>query len=149
MIEKSIAGLLILVGVIHFLPIAGLFGVEKLSALYSVEILDGNLEILLRHRAALFGILGAFIIYAAFNPGLQPVAFVVAFLSIATFFFLTWSVGGFNDAIRQVIIADVVASLALIAAVSLYLSRSNSQALYRRSDRFTENDRRRRGRRRC
>ena len=62
------------------------------------EIPDNNLEILLRHRAALFGILGAFIIYAAFNPGLQPVAFGAAFLSIATFFFLAWSVGGFNDA---------------------------------------------------
>jgi hypothetical protein len=120
LIEKSIAGLLLVVGVIHFLPIAGLFGVERLTSLYAIEITDGNLEILLRHRAALFGILGAFIIYAAFRPHLQPIAFVAASLSIAAFFFLTWSVGEINNAIRNVVIVDVVAAVALLGSVTLY-----------------------------
>ena len=123
MIEKSITGLLLLVGVIHFLPIAGLFGVERLSSLYAVEIVDGNLEILMRHRAALFGILGGFIIYAAFRPNLQPIAFVAAFLSIATFFYLAWSVGEYNDAIRRVILADIAATVALVGAIILYRVR--------------------------
>lgn len=48
--------MLVLVGIIHVLPFAGVMGG------------DPNLEILLRHRAALFFILGVFLIYVASRP---------------------------------------------------------------------------------
>ena len=61
MVERAISGLLLVVAVIHLLPIAGFVGVDRLGSLYGIEITDRNLEIMMRHRAILFGILGAFI----------------------------------------------------------------------------------------
>ena len=68
MCERIITGLMLVVAVIHLLPISGFFGVERLATLYEIEITDSNLEILMRHRAILFGILGGFLAYAAFTP---------------------------------------------------------------------------------
>ncbi len=121
MYERAITGLMLVVAVVHLLPISGFFGVERLASLYEIEITDGNLEILMRHRAILFGILGGFLAYAAFTPVLQPVAFLAAFVSVASFFFLSFSVGEFNDAIRKVVIADIVASVSLLGAIVLYV----------------------------
>ncbi len=120
MYERLITGLLLVIAVIHLLPASGFFAVERLVSLYDVEIDNVNLEILMRHRAILFGILGGLFAYAAFIPAVQPIAFVAAFISIASFFFLAFTVGEFNEAIRKVVIADVVAAVALIAAVLLY-----------------------------
>ena len=121
MYERLITGLMLVVAVIHLLPISGFFGVERLASLYEIEITDGNLEILMRHRAILFGILGGFLAYAAFTPVLQPIAFLAAFISVASFFFLSFSVGEFNDAIRKVVIADIVASASLLGAIVFYV----------------------------
>ena len=123
--ERIITGLMLVVAVIHLLPISGFFGVEQLASLYEIKIIDGNLEILMRHRAILFGILGGFLAYAAFTPAIQPIAFLAAFISVASFFFLSFSVGEFNDAIRKVVIADIVASVSLLGAIVLYVVKSN------------------------
>ena len=112
---------MLVVAVIHLLPISGFVGVERLAVLYGVEIAGPDLEILMRHRAMLFGILGGFFAYAAYRPAFQPVAFVVAFVSIASFIFLALSVGGFNSDIGRVVIADIVALVCLLGAVVSYL----------------------------
>ncbi len=125
MYERIITGLMLVVAVIHLLPISGFFGVEQLASLYEIKITDGNLEILMRHRAILFGILGGFLAYAAFTPAIQPIAFLAAFISVASFFFLSFSVGEFNDAIRKVVIADIVASVSLLGAIVLYVVKNN------------------------
>ena len=127
MIEKTITGLLVLVGIIHLLPVSGVLGSERLTALYGVSLSDPNLLILMRHRAVLFGLLGLFMVYAAFRPSLQPLAFLAGFLSVASFMVIAWSVGGYNESIRKVVIADVVAIVALgIAGVLYVLSRNQS-----------------------
>jgi hypothetical protein len=97
MYERIITGLMLVVAVLHLLPISGFFGVEQLASLYEIKITDGNLEILMRHRAILFGILGGFLAYAAFTPAIQPIAFLAAFISVASFFFLSFSVGEYNE----------------------------------------------------
>jgi len=125
MYERIITGLLLVVAVIHLLPISGFFGVEQLASLYEIKITDGNLEILMRHRAILFGILGGFLAYAAFTPAIQPIAFLAAFISVASFFFLSFSVGEFNEAIRKVVIADIVASVSLLGAIVLYVVKGD------------------------
>jgi len=121
MYERTITGLLLVVALIHLLPISGLLGGERLASLYAIEITDGNLEILMRHRAILFGLLGAFLAYAAFIPRLQPIAYLAAGISVTSFLFLSISVGEFNDAIRKVVIADIVASICLLSAVTLFI----------------------------
>ncbi|MEE8307131.1 MAG: phosphopantetheine adenylyltransferase [Gammaproteobacteria bacterium] len=117
---RIITGLMLIVAVCHLLPVSGVFGVESLVLLYQVDITDNNLEILMRHRAVLFGILGGVFAYSAFRPTLQPIAFLAAFVSLASFFFLVFSVGDFNDAIGKVAMGDVIASVALLGAITLY-----------------------------
>jgi hypothetical protein len=118
--QKAITALLIVVGIIHLLPLGGALGAERLSALYGLSFQEPNLSILMRHRAILFGILGLFFVYAAFQPVLQPMAFVASFISVVSFLGIAWSVGGYNDAIRNVILADLLAAACLMAAVILY-----------------------------
>ena len=121
MVERTVTGLMLVVAVIHLLPVTGFFGVDGLASLYGVQISGSDLEILMRHRAVLFGILGALFAYAAFTPALQPIAFLAAFLSIASFLYLAFSVGEFNEAIRRVVIADVIAGASLLGAVACYI----------------------------
>ena len=87
MYERIITGLILVIAVIHLLPVSGFFGADRINSLYGISITNGNLEILMRHRAVLFGILGVFFVYAAFNSAIQPIAFVAAFISLASFFF--------------------------------------------------------------
>jgi nicotinamide riboside transporter PnuC len=75
----------------------------------------------MRHRAILFGILGLFFVYAAFQPPLQPMAFIAGFISVVSFLGIAWSVGEYSDAIRKVIFADLLAVACLLVAVILYL----------------------------
>ena len=84
--EHAITVLMLIVAAIHLVPISGFFGAKRLSALYGIEVDNADLEIMMRHRAVLFGILGAFFAYAAFMPALQPVAFIAAAASLASFF---------------------------------------------------------------
>lgn len=119
MIERIITLMLLIIGVIHLLPLSGFLGAERLSALYGLNISEPNLEILMRHRAVLFGLLGGFFVYAAFKPGLQAIAFIAAFVSVGSFFYLAFSVGAYNNAVGRVVTADYVAAACLLVAVGL------------------------------
>lgn len=125
MYEQVITGLILVVAVIHLVPISGFFGADRLASLYGIEITNGTLEILMRHRAVLFGILGTFFAYAAFTPAVQPIAFAAAFASLASFFFLAFSVGRPSESIRKIVIGDVVASLCLLGAIVLYVIKGD------------------------
>ena len=78
----------------------------------------------MRHRAILFGLFGLFFLYAAFRPALQPLAFIAGFTSVVSFVVLSWSVGGYNDAIGKVVMVDLLAFIALLVAVVLYVIES-------------------------
>ncbi|MGB8328550.1 MAG: hypothetical protein WCE62_00375 [Polyangiales bacterium] len=124
MVETLITLLMLIVAAIHLVPITGFFGARRLSALYGIEVDSPDLEILMRHRAALFGILGTFFAYAAFVPAVQPIAFGGAAASLAFFFYLAFVVGNFGDKIRKIVLGDVIAVVALIAAVALYVTKT-------------------------
>jgi hypothetical protein len=119
-----ISAMLVIVAIIHLLPLSGLLGAEKLNALYGTSIGDPDLEILMRHRAVLFGLLGVFILVAAFRPELQVMALVAGFVSVLSFLWLASSVGDYNSQIVRVVLADGVAMVCLIvaAAARIYLA---------------------------
>ena len=112
--------MLTIVGIIHLLPIAGALGVSRLQSLYGVIIADPNLEILMRHRAVLFGILGAFLIYAAFRPGLQLAALIAGAVSVISFLVIAGMIGGYNTEITRVVTADIVAVVCLLIGAFAY-----------------------------
>jgi hypothetical protein len=112
--QKLVAAMLIIVGIIHLLPLSGVLGTERLAGLYGLSFEDTNLAILMRHRAVLFGLLGLFLIYAAFRPSVQPLAFIAGFASVISFLALAHSVGGYNAGIARVVAADWVALACLV-----------------------------------
>lgn len=122
--SKLLTGMLLVVAVIHLLPLAGVLGVERLRSLYGVSIDDPNLALLMRHRAVLFGIVGAMLVGAAFVPAWQVFATVLASVSVLSYFVLYGLTPGTNAALRTVFIVDLVAAACLVvAAVCLVLQR--------------------------
>ncbi len=109
-----VSTMLVIVGVIHLLPLSGVLGSEKLATLYGLRFDEPNLAILMRHRAVLFGLLGAFLVFAAFKPSYQVLAFLGGFASVVSFLFLAWWVGGYNEQVGRVFTADVIALCCLV-----------------------------------
>ena len=104
-----VSAMLIVVGIIHLLPLSGVLGSERLASLYGIQFNEPNLEILMRHRAVLFGLLGAFMVFAGVKPAYQTMAYIAGFISVVSFLCLAWSVGGYNEQVSRVFVADVVA----------------------------------------
>ena len=120
-----ISAMLAIVGIIHLLPLSGVLGGGRLETLYGLPFADANLEILMRHRAVLFGLLGAFLLLAAFRPQYQPIAFVAGFVSVVSFLWLAWAVGGHNAQVARVVTADLVALACLVVGTAAYLYQSS------------------------
>jgi hypothetical protein len=115
--STALAAALLLAGGIHLLPLAGILGGERLTALYALPMDDASLRILMRHRALLFGLLGAGMIAAAFIPTWRTPAAIAGLVSMAGFVVLAALEGGGNAAIQRVVRADLIAGLPLLAAL--------------------------------
>jgi hypothetical protein len=111
--------LFLVVAVIHLLPLPGVLGSSQLAALYGLDVTDPNLAILLRHRAVLFGLLGAGCAIAAFVPAWQNAALIAAGISTVSFLLIVLTTGGYNAALTRVVTADVVAIVCLVLAALL------------------------------
>ncbi len=111
--------MLVIVAVIHLIPLQGVIGSERLVSLYGPLPFDEpNLAILMRHRAVLFGLVGSFLLLAAFRPLFQTAAFIAGFASVLSFLGLVWSIGDHNALIARVFTADIVALLCLVIGVA-------------------------------
>jgi hypothetical protein len=108
--------LLLLAAAANLLPMLGVLSTARLEALYGVVIQDPNLAILMRHRAVLFGIVGALLLVAAFYPPARPLAIPAGLVSMLAFVAIAGAVGDYNPLLRRVVLVDVAASLALVAA---------------------------------
>ncbi len=115
---------LLLVALIHALPLLGVLGADRLSALYGIAVSEPNLEILLRHRAVLFGLVSALLAHAAFKPGLHRLALTGGLVSVGSFLALTMMVGPPNPALQTVFRVDVAAFVLLLAAGAAHLRAS-------------------------
>lgn len=107
---------LVVVGVIHLLPLTGVAGRGQLLSLYGTDISDPNLLILMRHRAVLFGILGAFMLFAAFAQPYQSVALILGTVSVVSFLWVAYVTGGYNAQVGRVVTADLIALAFLVIA---------------------------------
>lgn len=115
-----VPAVLLIVALIHVLPLAGVLGAAKLSSLYGITVQDPNLEILLRHRAVLFG-LAACLAYSAFHRPLHGLALVAAGVSVVSFLVLAAMAGTYNAALSTVVKADVVALVLLVVGTAVHL----------------------------
>lgn len=122
----TVAGLLV-AAAIHLLPVSGVAGAGTLSRLYGIDVADPNTAILLQHRALMFGILGALMLAAIPWPSLRLAALLVGLASAASFMVVALGVGGYNDAIRRVVVADGVATVSLALALVAHLMASGTR----------------------
>ncbi len=119
--QYVVSAALLVAAVIHLIPLQGVLGSDRLVSLYGALPFDEpNLAILMRHRAVLFGLLGLFLLYAAFRPPVQTLAFIAGFVSVISYLWLVWSVGGHNALLARVFVADVVALICLAAGAAAH-----------------------------
>jgi hypothetical protein len=105
---------LAIAAVIHLLPLAGVVSAKALAHLYGLPFEESNLQILMRHRAVLFGLLGVFLMIAAFTPRLQTLAFAAGLVSAGSFLWIAFAVGGYNALLQRVVVADIIAVACLL-----------------------------------
>ena len=86
---------------------------------------SGNPTLASYGNAVLFGMLGAFLVFAAFRRALHGAALVTASVSVLAFLGLAWSVGGYNAHIARVITVDLVADSDGRFADGQHLARVN------------------------
>lgn len=106
----------VLVALVNLAPVIGITSAERLNTLYGIEISSPNVEILLRHRAILFGIVGLLLLLAAFNRPLRPLAISFGLLSMLSFVVVAVVVADYSPEIGRVLAIDVAASIILVAA---------------------------------
>ncbi|WP_225584857.1 phosphopantetheine adenylyltransferase [Acidovorax sp. ACV01] len=118
---------LVLVAVVHALPLVGVLGAGKLAQLYGTPVQDAGVELLLRHRAVLFGLLAAFMGYAATRAELHRLALVAGQVSVVSFLLLSWLQrgSGLSAPLVMVVRVDGVALALLVVALAVHLRRSH------------------------
>ncbi len=110
---------LLIAALIHIVPLVGVTGAARLDAMYDVAISDPSLELLMQHRAVLFGILGGFLLAAMFITAWQTPAIAAGLISVVSFLLLAYSAGLDNAQIARICAADWVALVCLLVAAGL------------------------------
>ena len=77
--------LILVAAAINLAPAVGAASPERMATLYGLVLDNPNLEILMRHRAVLFGIVGSLLVVAAFHRPLRAVGYASGFASMISF----------------------------------------------------------------
>lgn len=121
--EWTIRVALCLVSLIHLLPLAGVSGRTALEKAYGISVESPDLQLLLQHRAVLFGLLGVACAIAAFNAPWRPAVWCAALVSTCSFMLLVWLAPSTNAAIVRVVWFDGAAIAMLLLAGAAHLLR--------------------------
>ena len=119
---------LLLVAFVHLPPLVGVLGAARLEALYGLPIEGPDLAILMRHRAVLFGLRGAYQAWAVFRPAHRTLAFVAGIVSLGAFLALVAATPGYNAAIARLATIDTVALVFAVVGFAAHLAGSGQGA---------------------
>ena len=111
--------LLALAGVINFLPIIGVLSRTHLEQAYGVVILSNDLELLLRHRAVLLGLIGGVAILGALKAQYFYLAAMIAFISMVSYALLFHLLSIDQNALAKVLYADYAGIALVIGAIGI------------------------------
>ena len=115
---------LFIAGAINLLPSILAFLPQKISKSYGIVVPDVNYELLLRHRAVLFGIVGGLMIYSAITKKIYAISVSIGLISMVSFVILYFLLNGINKELEKVMKADVVAIIILLTGFLLYKFKS-------------------------
>jgi hypothetical protein len=111
---------LFLVGVINFVPISLAFFPNKIKDSYGIEVTNPNLELSLRHRAVLLGIVGGLMIFSAISKKYYDLSVVLCSVSMLSFIILYFMIGGINNELKKVMLFDITAMIILTIGCFCY-----------------------------
>lgn len=114
------------VGLINVVAGVGTVSPEAMRSAYGVGIGSADLEVLLRHRAGLLALAGAFVIGAAFRPALRSAAITGVAVSMGSFLLLALTTSPVNEQVLRV--AKVDAAALLVLAVGAALMRTSGES---------------------
>ncbi len=117
--DRAITGLIVIAGLINFVPVIGVLSGARIEGLYGIELRDPTLEILLRHRAVLFGLLGGFMIIAAFKPNWHRAAIAAGLIAMLSFMGLFYLGSDQPSSLMSIVYADIIGVVALFGAALL------------------------------
>lgn len=116
---------LFIAAVINLLPSVLAFLPDKISKSYGIEIPNENFELLLRHRAILFGIIGGLMIYSAVAKKHYEVSTVIGLISMVSFIVLFFLIGkDINSELKKVMTVDIVGTVLLCIGFILFKLKS-------------------------
>jgi hypothetical protein len=114
-------------GLINLLPALLAFLPGKISKSYGIDIPNANYELLLRHRAILFGIIGGLMIFSAIIRKHYEIATTAGLISMLSFIILYFLIGkDINSELKKVMIADSIATAMLCVGLILFLLKSKT-----------------------
>ncbi len=119
--------LIIVVGVLNFLPLAGLFSAAVLERSYGIALPDPNTELLLRHRAILFGLVGGLVLASVIITPWRTVAMAIATVSMASFVVLVFWFDNNSPELLKIAYIDVAGVVLALFALALMFSQTSSQ----------------------
>lgn len=119
--EKVYRIILLVAGIINFAPSILAFIPSRFSKSYGILIPDANFELLLRHRAILFALVGGFMIWSAITKNEYNLSTVLGLISMFSFVMLYFLVGGtVNEQLAIVMKIDLGAVILLGTGFLLY-----------------------------
>lgn len=112
---------LFIAGVINILPSILAFFPDKIATSYGITIPDQNYELLLRHRAVLFGIVGGIMIFSAISKKNYSMAVCIGLISMISFVILLNLVQGeINPELFKIMKIDIIGIIILVFGFALY-----------------------------
>ncbi len=120
--ERMVTSALVAAALVHLIPSVGVLGADTLDVLYGTDLHDNDNDIdndiLLRHRAVLFGILGIATLTAAWTRRLQTFALVANLASVASFVVIAVTGPDTTPAIERVTLLDAVLAVLIAASIA-------------------------------
>lgn len=113
--------MLFIAGLINTIPVLLAFLPSRITDSYGITLPDANYELLLRHRAVLFGIVGGLMIYSAMIKKYYDLATLIGMVSMVSFLLLYFLIDGkINIALIRVMQIDAFAIVLLLVGYLSY-----------------------------
>ncbi len=119
--DWCIDAVLLVSAIVHLTPATGLIGGEAVRRLYGVAVADGNMDLLLRHRALMFALIGTPMLLAAISGQWRGAAILLGLINTVGFVVLAWPGENLTPELQRVMRIDAALIVPLIIAGLIWL----------------------------
>ncbi len=121
-LENIFRLILFVCGIVNFIPGLLVFFPSKLYSSYGISKSEANLELLLRHRAVMLGLIGICMIFSSITLEYILLSTTIGLVSMISFIILYFpNKDNINKQLTKVMKIDLIASLFLFIAFLFYI----------------------------